>query len=75
MTNLIQIQQAYIDTVNAGIARWAHRPDGGHAGRIRRGAHRLALRRLARLGFAEADALAAIRQAADVAALERLEVL
>jgi hypothetical protein len=71
MKSIIAIQQAYIDTVNAGIARWAHRKDGGHSGRISRGARHNADKDLARLGFATAQREQIIKDARDMAVLER----
>jgi hypothetical protein len=80
MKTLISIQQQYIDTVNAGLARWAHRKGirgvaagvGGHAARIVHGAHRKAVAELARLGYSEQMIAQAMRDAKDMAELERL---
>lgn len=72
MKTLIGIQEEYVATVNAGIARWAHRKDGGHAGRIMRGARRRAEGELRRLGFTDSQVAAAIGDARDMAALLRL---
>lgn len=74
MKNLIEIQQEYMDTVSAGLDRWAHRKDGGHASRIRVGAARKALKALLKWGFTEAQARAAIQQAHDIMKLERASV-
>jgi predicted Rdx family selenoprotein len=69
---LIGIQQEYIDTVNAGIARWSHRKKGGHAARISRGARHTAERKLHGLGFTDDKQIAQIIQdARDMATLER----
>ena len=69
---IISIQQQYIDTVNAGHARWSHRPNGGHIRRIQRGAWRRADTALRKLGFTEqSDISGIIAQARDVAELER----
>jgi hypothetical protein len=68
---LIQIQERYIETVNAGVARWSHRKNGGHADRIRRGAHHKAQKQLLALGFTQEQAEQAIRDARDIANLER----
>lgn len=68
---LTQIQDQYIETVNAGIARWSHRKNGGHASRIRRGAFHKATKQLAGLGFSQAQIDLAIVEAQDMAALER----
>jgi len=70
--NLIAIQEEYVETVNAGMARWAHRKDGGHAGRIRRGAHRKAIKSLLALGFTDQQISQLIKDAADMAALARI---
>jgi SOS response regulatory protein OraA/RecX len=71
MKTLIELQDAYIATVNAGEARWSHRPDGGHARRVRRGAARKLHDALARRGYTAEQISAAIRDASDVAKLER----
>lgn len=71
MLTLIGIQEAYIETINAGIARWSHRRDGGHTGRIWRGARRKAENALRRLGFTDRQIASAIKDANDMAALER----
>lgn len=70
MTTLITIQEAYIATVNAGRARWAHRRNGGHYGRIRGGAYKRAAAALARLGYTPEQAKACIRDSQDVADLQ-----
>lgn len=73
MKTLIAIQQNYIDTVNAGIARWSHRKEGGHSGRISRGARHAAEKQLRRLGYSnQAQIDQIIQDARDMAALERL---
>ncbi len=70
--SIISIQQQYIETVNAGHARWSHRPDGGHIGRIQRGAWRRADKALRKLGFdVQQDIDGIIGQARDMAVLER----
>lgn len=69
---LIEIQDEYVATLNNGIARWAHRRDGGHMSRIARGARRKAEAALDKLGFGEAQIAQAIKDARDVAELERL---
>jgi hypothetical protein len=76
--SLIQIQDEFIETVNAGIARWSHRHDrkyprliGGHADRIVAGAGRRARKELRTLGFTEPQIDAAIRDASDMAELRR----
>lgn len=75
---LIGIQESYIETINAGIERWAHRPGttyrphGGHAERIARGARTAATQRLNRLGFTDQKQIDAIlKDARDMAALIR----
>ena len=70
--SLISIQQEYIDAVNLGHFRWGHRPNGGHLPRIKRAAHRKLEAALGRLGYTPEQAHRAIRDAADMAALERL---
>ena len=70
---LMGIQETYIETLNAGIARWSHRKDGGHASRISRGARHTAEKRLRKLGYADDKQIAQIIQdARDMATLERL---
>ncbi|MCI0561929.1 MAG: hypothetical protein MN733_25870 [Nitrososphaera sp.] len=76
---LIGIQQEYIETVNAGIARWSHRPKGhyeiggGHTGRIARGARNKAEKALRQLGYTDQKQIeAAIKDARDMAELERM---
>jgi hypothetical protein len=71
MKSMISIQETYIETINAGMARWAHRKDGGHMSRIRRGARTAATKQLARLGFNEVQIEQAIKDAQDLAELER----
>lgn len=70
MKTLIGIQDEYIRTVNDGAKRWAHRKDGGHIRRIRRGAHTKAFAALAKLGFSKEAAERAIADAAEMAKLE-----
>jgi hypothetical protein len=78
---LIGIQEEYIETVNAGIARWSHRKGtpglgtgvGGHADRISRGARHKAEGQLRRIGYADQKQIdQIIADARDMAALERL---
>lgn len=71
MKTLIQIQDQYIETVNAGIARWSHRKDGGHSRRISRGARHAAEKDLRSLGFTSQQIDQAIKDARDMAELER----
>lgn len=68
---LIQIQDHYIETLNAGIARWSHRKDGGHASRISRGAYHKAEKQLLRLGLTQEQVKQSIKDARDMAELER----
>lgn len=69
MTTLIGIQQEYIKTLNAGIARWSHY---GHFGRIARAARHAAERRLRKIGFTNEKQIAQIIQdARDMALAER----
>lgn len=70
MTTLIGIQDEYIRTITEGAARWAHRKNGGHIRRIRRGAYTKAYRGLIKLGYTHEQAEAAISDAADMAKLE-----
>ncbi len=70
---LIGIQEKYVETMNAGIARWSHRKGGGHASRISRGARHAAEKSLRKLGYTDDKQIAQIIQdARDMAALERL---
>lgn len=69
---LITVQQEYIDTVNAGIDRWSHRKDGGHAHRIWRGARRKLEAALSKLGFTAEQIQQALKDARDMAELERI---
>lgn len=71
MRTLIGIQQQYIDTINAGMARWAHRTGGGHSARIARGARRELRRELRGLGFTDEQITRALDDARDMAALQR----
>jgi hypothetical protein len=69
---LIQIQEEYIETVNAGIQRWGHRKDGGHAHRIRRGARNKGIKELQKIGYTDPKQIDQIlRDAHDMAALLR----
>ena len=76
---LIEIQEQYIATLNAGIRRWSHRKGirgcgtgiGGHADRIARGAYTKAEKQLVRLGYTHPQIHQIIRDAWDVAELER----
>jgi len=68
---LIGIQEEYISTLNAGLARWSHRKDGGHAGRIARGARHTAEKQLRKLGFTDQQVQQIIKDARDMAELER----
>jgi len=72
MHNLIGLQDEYIETVNSGIDRWAHRRDGGHARRIQRGANRRIRAKLAKLGFSPEEAEYALNQAREMAELIRI---
>jgi hypothetical protein len=75
MTNkqtLIGIQEEYIETLNAGIARWSHRKDGGHSQRISRGARHTAEKSLRKLGYTDDKQIAqVIQDARDMATLKR----
>lgn len=77
--NLIAIQDEFVSTVNAGHARWSHRKGfewqkdriGGHYARIYRGAQNRAHKDLAKWGFTVEQRAEIIRQAHEVAVLER----
>lgn len=74
---LIGIQDEFVETVNAGIARWSHARKhysgdlGGHANRIYSGAHRVATKKLERLGFSKDQIHIALKDAWDMASLIR----
>lgn len=76
-TGLIGIQDEYVETVNAGIARWSHRRKrdgwdlGGHANRILHGAHRVAAKKLTKLGFTQEQIRVVLKDAWEMAALIR----
>lgn len=72
MRSLIQIQDQYVETVNAGYARWSHRKNGGHRPRINRGARHVAEKQLRKWGFTEPQIDQIIRDAQDMAQLIRL---
>lgn len=68
---LISIQEEYISTVSSGMARWAHRKDGGHINRIKRGARIKAEKELAKIGYTDPQHVAAIiRDAWEMVVLE-----
>jgi len=69
--NMIQIQDELIESLNAGFARWAHRKNGGHSRRVRRGALRTAEKKLQKLGYEQAQIDQILRDAEDVAKLNR----
>lgn len=69
--SLIEAQQEYIDTVNAGILRWSHRRGGGHSHRTRRGATNKLQSALLGAGFTAQQAIQAVKDARDMAELER----
>lgn len=71
MKTLIEIQDEYIETINAGIERWSHRKHGGHANRIARGARTVATKQLVKWGFDEKQINQILKDARDVAALTR----
>jgi hypothetical protein len=69
---LIGIQEEYIETLNAGVARWSHRKDGGHSQRISRGARHAAEKSLRKIGYTDDRQITQIIQdARDMAILER----
>lgn len=76
--NLIQIQDRYVARVNAAYGRWSHRirthvwgVSGGHYSRARGAAHREAAQDLRKWGFTDAQIAQVIKDADDVAKLER----
>jgi hypothetical protein len=75
--NMIQIQDEFVATVNAGFSRWSHRKPwagrqaGGHFGRIWSGAYRKAAKALALWGFTDKQIREIIKDADDMAKLER----
>ena len=75
--NLVQIQDRFVERVNAAYSRWSHRKRldhqrcGGHYGRSRSAAYREAMRDLLKWGFTPEQARAAIKDASDMADLER----
>jgi hypothetical protein len=69
--NMIAVQDEYVETVNAGFARWSHRKDGGHFSRIRRGAWHRAEKALSRIGYNASQISQIIKDADDMAILER----
>ena len=69
---IIEIQEEYIETVNAGIARWSHRVGGGHSARISRGARHKAEKSLRHLGYTDQKQInEIIADARDMASLIR----
>ncbi len=74
---LIGIQQEYIDKINGCYARWGVRRDHDHTyvpflSRVARGARHTAERKLLRCGFRPEQIPALIKDARDMAELERL---
>lgn len=75
--NLIAIQDALVLDVNCALAKWAHRPGsawayGGHAERSIRAAKRKARLALAKWELSPAQIEQAIKDAMDMAELERI---
>ncbi len=76
-TGLIGIQDEYVETINIGIARWSHARKhyngdlGGHANRIASGAHRVAAKKLTKLGFSKEQIRIVLKDAWDMASLIR----
>lgn len=66
---LTQIQEEYIETVNAARERWNHRKDGGHSGRTRSAAYRRAAKQLRKWEFNDVQIRQIIRDAQEVADL------
>lgn len=76
MKTMIAIQDEYIETINIAHGRWSHRKGlngrpGGHYDRIRRGARKRATAALMSLTFTEEQIRQILRDAEDVADLER----
>ncbi len=69
--SLIQIQDEYIETLNAGIQRWSHRKGGGHTSRVATGARKTASRKLKRLGFTDQQISDILKDAKETASLIR----
>lgn len=75
--SIIAIQDEFVATVNAGFARWSHRKGiayqrcGGHYSRIRGGAYKKAERALTKIGFTPVQIKQIIKDADDIAELER----
>ena len=74
---LIGIQDEYVETVNAGIARWSHARKhysgdlGGHANRVANGARRVATKKLTKLGFSKEQGDVVLKDAWEMASLIR----
>lgn len=77
--NLMAIQDEFVATINAAHARWSHRKGfmwqkdriGGHYARVYHGAQRKAHKDLAKWGFTTEQCAEIIRQAHEIAVLER----
>ena len=57
---LISIQEGISRPYLLRMARWAHRKDGGHINRIKRGARIKAEKELAKIGYTDPQHVAAI---------------
>jgi hypothetical protein len=79
MKTLTAIQDQFIQRINAAHSRWSHRKGfewqkdciGGHYGRVYYGAQKEAHKQLSKYGFSIAQRMEIIKQAHDVAILER----
>jgi hypothetical protein len=77
LKTVTSITDEYVATVNAGFARWSHRKGhqfeacGGHFSRIRGGAYKKAERELTKIGFNPAQIKQMLKDADDIAELER----
>lgn len=70
-SSMIEIQDEYVEAVNAGFRRWSHRKYQGHFDRIRRGAWHRAEKALSRIGYNASQIGQIIKDADDMAILER----
>ncbi len=71
---LVSIQTDYMETVSAGMDRWSHRRDGGHAGRIQHGAWRRAYKSLIAWQYTDEQARRIIADAHEQMMLERAAI-
>jgi hypothetical protein len=71
--NAIQIQDEYVERVNAARSRWSHRKCGGQSHRTIGAAARVLKEKLSKWGFSEASIKQMLQDAKDIAELERLD--